>query len=151
MSRMTSPSTLTSIFMALSYGRQLSIILRGVKVNLAAFTLNTSASWPPLQQNGAGKMHRKGSASVGCCGILQAQRRHHLCAECCIGQRSEPGGGVLLHVLRPAGARDGAGHGRMAEHVFEQDLRPAPAFDLARPVRQRLVTQPRQQAAAAER
>ena len=58
---------------------------------------------------------------------------------------------VVAHVLGPAGAGDGAGHRRMAQHELEQHLRPARAADLAGPGGQRLARRLAQQPAAAER
>ncbi len=52
-------------------------------------------------------------------------------------QLAETGPDVVFDVLAPAGAGDGAGHRRMAEHELQQHLGPGAAADAGRPVGQR--------------
>src|SRR5262249_37913575 len=66
-----------------------------------------------------------------------------------IQQRASSGPAVVRHMRRVSRPWDHAGHGRMGEDELQQDLCPACAVDLGRPVRQRTVAQSPQQAAAA--
>src|SRR5262245_57155903 len=66
--------------------------------------------------------------------------------------RQQPGGGghVFPHMINAGGRRDGAGHRRMRDDEFENDLRPAPATDLCGPPGQRTVLDLSEQLALAK-
>src|SRR5262249_28416374 len=56
-----------------------------------------------------------------------------------LGRQQPRGGGqVFRHMIEAGGRRDGAGHHRMRDDEFENDLRPARATDLCGPPRQRM-------------
>ena len=61
---------------------------------------------------------------------------HHLLQHRRVGIDAEARLHIVPHVLGLAGAGDDAGHGRIGQHELQQDLRPARAADLARPVGQ---------------
>src|SRR6476659_10491879 len=68
-----------------------------------------------------------------------------------IRQHSASGSAVVRHMRWISRAGNHACNGRMGENKFQQDLCPASAPHLARPVRQRPVAEAPQKAAATER
>src|SRR5262249_1519892 len=62
----------------------------------------------------------------------------HAGAHRLVRQQSGGGGHVFPHMIDAGGRRDGAGHRRMRDDEFENDLRPARATDLCGPSGQRM-------------
>src|SRR5258706_15011608 len=68
-----------------------------------------------------------------------------------IGQPPAPGAEIVDHMLGFAGAGNGGGDRRMAENEFQEELAPACAIELGRPVRQLPAQRRAEQPSAAER
>src|SRR5467141_3824075 len=74
----------------------------------------------------------------------------HAAALRCVGKPAAAGGQVVQHVLRLAGAGDGAGHRWMRRDPLEEKLRPAGDAELRRPRRQRFAFDAPEQRALGE-